>query len=429
MENNFDDNFDDKLAQKFRESLENYPVAYEQGAWEQFNGNHLHKSPARMAVLRQHPALRIAATILIAAVGLSAVYYWRVLPPTASTKMVSIQTVPQDNQPQNAEQNTTLAAVPDNTLQPNAEVAQKTMPSAKHTPSVTRQKNGASVRTLPTESTLIITASKSSPQQNSHSEKRQLPPSTAEPVMLAQVDLLPLPLADSFSWQFPMLAVVHLPVNNLTPSQTGTVIKVQPGIQILSGITDGKTVNNHAAFYGVGAGVELFIQKKVAVSTSIQFAQTTYQTPEKRFRVFNSLQRDPIATQQLVPVYVDETRYSRIRLNLVQIPLTIKYFIGKKIFFNAGGVSYLAVNGTHVETIAQNTFLGRVQTPKQSVENTVQPFRTIYLGGGVRMPLKGATLQVEPHLNLPLGNLLQEVNNTSLQWIGLNVGIYYGNAN
>jgi hypothetical protein len=175
--------------------------------------------------------------------------------------------------------------------------------------------------------------------------------------------------------------------------------------------------------------VELFLQKKVAVSTSIQFAQTTYETPEKRFRVFNSLQRDPVGTQQLVPVYADETEYSRIRLNLVQVPLTIKYFIGKKIFFNAGGVSYWAVNGTHVEKVAQNTFLGRVQNPRQSVENTVQPFRTIYLGGGVRMPLKGATLQVEPHLNLPLGDLLQDVNNTSLQWIGLNVGIYYGNAN
>ncbi|WP_250631386.1 porin family protein [Rhodoflexus caldus] len=424
-----ENNFDDKLAQKFRESLENYPVAYEQGAWEQFNRNHLHKSPARMATLWQHPALRIAAAVLIAAVGLSAVYYWRMLPPTASTEIVSAQTVPQDNRPQSAEENTASAAVPDNTLQPNAEVAQKTMPLAKHTPSVARQKNGASGRTLSVESTPIITASKSIPQKNLQSEQRQLLPSTAEPVMLAQVDLLPLTLADSFSWQFPILAVAHLPVNDLATPQTGTVIKVQPGIQILSGITDGKTVNNHAAFYGVGAGVEWFLQKKVAVSTSIQFVQTTYKTPEKRFRVFNSLQRDPIGTQQLVPVYADETEYSRIRLNLVQVPLTIKYFIGKKIFFNAGGVSYLAVNGTHVETVAQNTFLGRVQNPRQSVENSVQPFRTIYLGGGVRMPLKGATLQVEPHLNLPLGDLLQDVNNTSLQWIGLNVGIYYGNAN
>lgn len=420
-----ENNFDNKLAQKFRESLENYPVAYEQGAWEQFNRNHLHKSPARMAVLWQHPALRIAAAVLIAAAGLSAAYYWRMLPPKASTEIVSAQTVPQDNRPQSAEENTTLAAVPGNTLQPNAEVTQKIMPLAKHTPSVARQKNGASGRTLPAESTPIITALKSSPQQKS---QQQLP-STAEPVMLTQVDLLPLTLTDSFPWQFPMLAVAHLPANDLATLQTGTVIKVQPGIQILSGITDGKTVNNHAAFYGVGAGVELFLQKKVAVSTSIQFVQTTYETPEKRFRVFNSLQRDPIGTQQLVPVYADETEYSRIRLNLVQVPLTIKYFIGKKIFFNAGGVSYWAANGTHVETVAQNTFLGRVQTPGQSVENSVQLFRTIYLGGGVRMPLKGATLQVEPHLNLPLGDLLQDVNNTSLQWIGLNVGIYYGNAN
>lgn len=422
-----ENNFDDKLAQKFRESLENYPVAYEQGAWEQFNRNHLHKSPARMAALWQHPALRIAAAVLIAAAGLSAVYYWRMLPPTASTEIVSAQTVPQDNRPQSAEENTTPAAVPDNNLQPNAEIAHKTMPLAKHTPSVARQKNGASGKMLPAESIPIIMASKSSPQQNLQSEQRQLLPSTAEPVMLAQVDLLPLTLADSFSWQFPVLAVAHLPANDLATPQTGKVIKVQPGIQILSGITDGKTVNNHAAFYGVGAGVELFLQKKIAVSTSIQFAQTTYETPEKRFRVFNSLQRDPIGTQQLVPVYADETEYSRIRLNLVQVPLTIK--IGKKVFFNAGGVSYLAVNGTHVETVAQNTFLGRVQNPRQSVENTVQPFRTIYLGGGMRMPLKGATLQVEPHLNLPLGDLLQDVNNTSLQWIGLNVGIYYGNAN
>lgn len=428
-----ENNFDDKLSQKFRENLENYPVSYEQGAWEEFNRNYLHKPSVRTIALWQHPALRIAASVLVAAVSLFAVYYWRNLPTVASTEISAAQTPPQESQPSTAKNHATLATIPDESVQTDAVIAQITVPPVKTIPSIIRQKDkelAVSATVEPVQAQMKL----NSHLQNNLQGKQLLSESGAlavvEPIILTKVDKLPLTLTDSFSWQFPVITATSLPVYDLATPQPGTVIKVQPGIQALSGIAGGTGVENTAIFYGAGAGVDLFLQKKLALTTGIQLTQTTYETPERSFRVFNNLRMDSVSaaigTAQFVPVFADETQYSRVRLNLIQIPVTIKYLIGKNFFINAGAVSYIATNNTEVAQVAQHSFLGRVQNPVQTVENSIQPLRTIYLGGGVRVPLRKATLQVEPHVSLPLGDILQDVNNTSLQWVGLNVGIYYG---
>jgi hypothetical protein len=427
-----ENNFDDKLAQKIRESLENYPVAYEQQAWEQFSRNHLHKPSVRKIALWQRPALRIAATLLIAVAGLCAIYYWRSQQPAASADVIAAQATPQEGLSSGADNRAHFATIPNDSAQLDVAIAQKTVPPIKDTPPIDKQSNKKSFAPTPVESVQGRTKLNSNPQSLLPSEE-QLAASavvkTAEPVTLTQVDRLPLALSDSFAWQFPVIAAAQLPVYDWATTQSGTVIKIQPSIQALSGIAGGAGVENAAVFYGAGAGVDLFLHKKLALTTGIQLIQTNYETPARSFRVFNNLKMDSVSAAigiyRFVPVFADETQYARVRLNLIQIPVTIKYLIGKKFFLNIGGISYVATNKTQVAQVAQHSFLGRVQTPTQAIENSIQPFRTIYLGSGMRVPLKKATLQVEPHLSLPLGDILQDVHNTSLQWIGLNVGIYY----
>jgi hypothetical protein len=419
-------NFDDKLAKKFRDSLENYPVAYESGAWEQFEKYYLKKLPMRTIPLRQRYAVRIAVSALILLVAtLGYFYYWQpnnnspIKPfvanqPAKKPQPAAITQLPAPSNIQNI-----IANAPTNRKKQNKNIQnfenqivktiKATSKPAKDTDNPSAL-NAALIESASIHPTLtnndILTESK--------------------PVMIHQLPLLPFLIANSFNRQLAIHTIAEAALFEPSNTQQATVIKLLPGMQFASGIVGGSSVESPVAFYGAGASVDLFLQKKLALAANLQLVQTAYETPQQRFRVFNNLRRDSIGTLQLVPVFAEETQYSHIRLNLIQIPLTIKYLSGKNFFLNIGGVSYIATNRTMVSKVARNSLMGQLHSPPSSVESALQPFRTLYLGGGIRIPLKNGILQAEPHVSLPLGNVLQNVNNTSLQWIGLNLGIYYG---
>ncbi|MCS7018395.1 MAG: hypothetical protein RMJ87_04585 [Cytophagales bacterium] len=410
-------NFDDLLAQKFKTSLENYPVECPPHAWREFEKHYWKKQPYQLIAWWQQHTLRIAAAVLLTTTGILVWYYYAQQQQEPTTAITSIDV------PRSAQNSADSTAVWVPTPQPPI-VALNT-PNSPTMPS--NQKQAAVKTHSKTTKWRAATAALQDitiPEPNQFAVA-ELPVTKTELVELAPTPLLPLPSSDTTT----RLVATQALASNSATTQPVSILKIQPGVQLCSGVITGKDATVPSVFYGAGLGIEWWIQPQIALTTNLQMVQTTYETPKKRFRVFNSMQRDPTDRQQFSPVYAEETVYGRVRLNLVQIPLTIKCLIGRRFFLNTGGVSYIAANGTYAEKIVQNTLMGRLHHPVNSAAHTLQPFRTIYVGGGMRLPFKGAILHIEPHVNLPLGDLLHDVNNTSLQWVGMNLGLYYGSAN
>ncbi|WP_448519919.1 hypothetical protein [Rhodoflexus sp.] len=417
--------FDDILAKKIRESLDEYPVAYEAGAWEEFSRNYLKKPPVPIIPLWQRYTFRIAAAVLVIVAALSSIYYS--ISQKTPADMVIAQQAPANT--------TEHLALPD-----DSDVAQASV-TPLHTPLHTPLLGSSSMPPQKTDSRSadLFAKGKSNIQtvanfranpQPQVATVQPAPTATATTMAaiepLSPIDLLPLVATDSLLPQMPALAEIQTEAALRLPKTN--VIKAVAGVQALSGIVMGSPEKT-TSFYGAGLGLDLFIQKKIALSTNLQFVQTAYETPARTFFVSSlSLQRNPLGAQS-VPGYAKETHYDRVKLNLVQLPLTMKYLISDQFFVNIGGISYMATNGTRIENVAQNTLMGRLHNSGSPapVENSIQPFRSLYLGGGVRLPMRNnIILQVEPNINLPLGNILQDVNHTSLQWIGLHMSLYYG---
>lgn len=393
-----DKDFDDILARKIRESLNNYPVDYQPGAWEEFSRNYLQKPPLLMSLWRQYAVFRIAAALLTAAFGIGALYYG--LRPDRST---------------NAPKVTHSAAVV-----PSPQLPESVPPTAELTVSASttdrRKKKEVTTRALDPSKSIVAMQ-----QADSLCVVATAHPNSADTLAtLVAVAPLPLPVADSILLPLPS------EIARQSNQEKQRIMQVMPALQTIGGIATGSP-EKIAVFYGAGLGADLFLHKKVALHAGLQFVQTSYQTPEKRFFV-SSLQRNPLGIQAALD-YAEEVHYKRIRLSLIQLPLTIKFFIRDNFFINFGGVSYIAMQGTQVENVAQNTLIGRLHNNNNRTQTAAQqmhPFRSLYISGGVRLPVNHhLTLQLEPHVNLSTGDILPDVNHTALQQVGLNMSLFY----
>lgn len=411
-----ENNFDDKLVRKFRESLENYPVNCPPEAWREFERYYLRKPPLLIALRRKYLPYVAAVVAITIISALFAVIYYQQKPTEASA--VIGQTVPPE-EPHTAVGSPADKNAPESASKPLPELLQTEISPPKSFSKPSRKPTPESVVPIKSAADRKQAAAVLSQTSRTFSEQSK------DKEMLTLAPISPLPLIDNFPHPTVVPALQPFEPTESSGTKQAKVVKVLPGMQALAGMIKGQDVQKPVAFYGAGGGAELVLQPRLSLTASLQFVQTAYETPEKRFKVFNSVQRDPTGRQQFAPVYAEEVEYSRVRLNLIQFPLTFKYRVSKYLFFNIGSISYMSAAGSRSERVVQNTMMGRLHNSVKTSDGTFRPFGSVYASGGVRIPLQGVVLQAEPYFNLPLGNLVQDLPHTSLQWIGLHVGLYY----
>lgn len=444
------DNFDDKLAKKIKASLENYPVEFDPSAWADLQKTWQGVPSVSVPFWKTLP-FRVAASVsaLIVTVGLAC--YWgfdsdvkieatKLVPPTIQNNDSSAQIENANNRLAEKVLDTNV----ENGLEENSQtLAKNNLP--KNTAFETQKPIQTEI-SKPKKAVFLEKKEKTNEVQmialsvKSNEIPKDLPKSQDEVVSkIVRMEAKELVLESNFLTDLDKNLAFEKPENikkailpkaildaESNPKQK-MEIRFLAGVGASTGVTFGKDVNGAKVNYGGGVYGDLFLGKKIAISTGLQFTQINYETPQKIKYIENditvSLVPDPTKQQAQE---IRQIRQHEANWQVFQIPLTIKYFATRNLFFNVGAVSYYLGSNSGYETITYDRAYGMLKTGQGNLsERNFQPFAIAYLGAGFQKTFSKITLQIEPYMSLPLQEIGRE-GISSYSWAGLSLKTYFG---
>ncbi|MCS6967458.1 MAG: hypothetical protein RMJ44_03445 [Cytophagales bacterium] len=423
-----ENNFDHLLTRKIKQTLENHHLPYQEGAWEEFSRRYLQPQAANTFFRRLRFAMPVAAMLLTCLVIAATFYY----------AFHSINSGKKTNS--STGKNSVIADFPDASpltapSVPKSQHLQKRAFAQPNKSVSAQQKAYLSTTTLdkPTSPSVKHAKLKQStslplPAKQTVQEQNLIHSAGQEIAFSSKIELADvLPLSPQVLAQLPRPTILPQKLPTVEQERYANVVKVAPTISFTSGFITGKGLKNTAPFYGGGLGAELLLHDRISITANLQWFHSTYETAEKKVRTLTGFGRDPNPPFHLVPMYAEEIGYKHIRLHLLQLPLTVKYYLRPNFYLNAGSISYLTTPNMRIESITQSSVMGVVrQVPVQHSESQLSPFGAFYLGTGFKLPFENASLHIEPYAAVSFRHILPEVNKASVQWIGINATLQYG---
>ncbi len=448
------DNFDDKLAQKIRESLENYPVEFDPSAWADLQKSLQAVPSVSVPFWKTLPFRMAASVVLVVSVGLAC--YWGLSSdePSETTKLTASNSQKNDSMPkietQNANKTVAKQVLETNLEKDSANKSANKLENylPKNTALETQKPKQTNISKQPKA---VFPKQTETPNQNTNqipvialSVKKQdeqpkdLANIQSEVPRMEATELVLQPnlirdLAKNLAFEKPQNIKAAILPKTLLETQSNPKQKLEirflAGIGTSAGATFGKNVEGTSFNYGGGLHTDLLLGKKIAISSGFQITQISYETPlnvvyiDNPFRVSNLF---PNINSE-VSRQIAQQQHTSVQWQIFQIPLTVKYFASRNVFINAGFLSYFLGKNSNYQKITDDKIEGeqksKIYEPSQ---RNFHPFAIAYVGAGFQKTFSNFTLQIEPYMSLPLQEIGNANGASSFSWAGLSLRAYFG---
>ncbi len=439
------DNFDDKLAKKIRENLENYPVEFDPSAWTALQKSLQGMPVAKIPFWKTLPFRMAASVVLVMSVGLACYLAFPSDEKNEANKLVVPPTIQKTDSTPKIENQISNKAVAKQALEANLENG------SENNFGNTLEKNTAleTQKPIQTEISKQQKAVFSKQMETTNQKTDQI-----QVVALAvknqneqlkvqdktlRMEAMELVLQPNFTAELDKNLAFEKPTNikaAILPTMLGDQsnpkqemeIRFLAGIGTSAGITFGKDVSKTSFNYGAGVHTDLLLGKKMAISSGFQFTQINYETPTKIVYIDNPFHISSLLpnNSQEISRQIAQNQHTEGQWQVFQIPLTIKYFASRNLFINAGFLSYFLGGKSDYETISSDKIYGIQKNTVGTLEKrNFQPFAIAYVGAGFQKTFSKITLQIEPYMSLPLQEIGAE-GISSFSWAGISLKTYFG---